>query len=162
MAKHDAQAQLRREALWLLDGGNAHVSAEDALGDVPPELWGATVAGVPYSLWQQLEHLRIAQWDILEFSRNADHRSPQWPEGYWPASAAPPDEGAWDRSRQQYRTDGAAFRALVASPRADLFAPFAWGEGQTLLREALLLADHNAYHLGQVLVIRRALRCWGD
>src|SRR4029079_18998670 len=107
-----------------------------------------------------LEHLRLAQWDILEFSRDPKHVSPKWPEGYWPASPEPPDAGAWEHSVATSRRDLQAMKELVADPRSDLHAPFAHGEGQTMLREALLVADHNAYHLGQMVLVRRLLGCW--
>jgi len=109
-----------------------------------------------------LEHLRIAQWDILEFSRNAGHVSPPWPDGYWPRGDAPPDERAWDRAVDAFRTDLAAMCVSVADPATDLFAPIPHGDGQTVLREALLVADHNAYHLGQLVVVRRLLGCWTE
>jgi hypothetical protein len=111
-------------------------------------------------LWRLLEHLRIAQWDILEFSRRAGHESPKWPEGYWPAGDAPPEDDAWDRSVAAFQADLAAFDALVADEDRDLFERFAWGDGQTLLREALLVADHNAYHVGQMVTLRQLLGIW--
>jgi hypothetical protein len=107
-----------------------------------------------------LEHLRIAQWDILEFSRNAKHESPKWPEGYWPKEQASPDATAWNKSVQQFRKDLKAVEDLVANPKTDLFARIPWGEGQTILRQALLIADHNAYHLAQLIDVRRLLGAW--
>jgi hypothetical protein len=107
-----------------------------------------------------LEHLRLAQWDILEFCRNSKHKSPEWPGGYWPKAVAPPSAGAWNRSVQQFRKDMKAMQGLVANPKTDLYTRISWGDGQTILREALLLADHNAYHLGQLVDVRRLLGEW--
>ena len=153
---------LRDHLLYLLQGGGAHLSFEDAIADLPAKLRGATVSGVPHTPWRLLEHLRIAQWDILEFSRNPKHVSPSFPDGYWPDGDTPPDNRAWDRSVAALRADLKAMQDLVADPATDLFAPIPHGEGQTILREALLIADHNAYHLGQLVVLRRALGAWKD
>ncbi len=156
----DKNQQLREHVLYLLRGGGAHLDFEAALADLPVALRGAKPAGVPHSPWRLLEHLRIAQWDILEFCRNPHHVSPQFPEGYWPASDAPPDAQAWDRSVAAFRADLRAMQDLVANPATDLFAPIPHGEGQTILREALLVADHLSYHLGQLIIVRRALGAW--
>ena len=153
---------MREHVLWLLDGGHAHVKMDAALADLPAKLYGAKPPHIPHSPWRLVEHMRIAQWDILEFCRNPRHESPAWPEGYWPAGDAPPDAAAWDRSVQALRADLAAMRALVSDKSSDLYEPFPHGQGQTLLREALLVADHNAYHLGQLIVVRRALGAWQD
>ncbi len=159
----DRDQSLREHLLYLLRGGGAHLDFEAAIADLPVELRGAKVAGVPHTPWRLLEHLRIAQWDILEFSRNPRHVSPSFPDGYWPEGDAPPDAGAWDRSVAAFRADLQAMQDLVADPATDLFAPIPHGQGQTVLREALLVADHNAYHLGQLVVLRRALGAWpGD
>lgn len=158
----NVDASLREHVLELLRGGRAHLDVERALGDLPAELRAARPPHIPYSPWQLLEHMRIAQWDILEFSRDASHVSPDWPDGYWPRSEAPPDDEAWDRSVAALRSDLEAMASLVADPSNDLFARIRHGEGQTLLGEALLVADHNAYHLGQLIVVRRALGAWGD
>ena len=115
-----------------------------------------------HSPWMLLEHLRIAQWDILEFSRNPKHESPPWPEGHWPQSTKPPEEKAWDESLRKFHNDLKAMERLVSDPKTDLYKTFPWGEGQTLLREALLVADHNAYHLGQVVDVLRLLGVWED
>ena len=123
-------------------------------------LRGKKPRGAPHTAWQLLEHMRIAQWDILEFSRNPRHASPKWPDGYWPETAAPPDEAAWDKSIKRFRADLKAMQKLVADPANDLFAPFAHGDGQTLMREVLLVADHNAYHIGQLVLLRRLLAAW--
>ena len=156
----DQDRSLRDHLLYLLSGKGAHVSFEKTVAGLPPELRGAKPAGLPHTPWQLLEHLRLAQWDILEFSRNPEHVSPEWPEGYWPATEAPPDDAAWEASLAAFRNDLAAMKALVADPASDLYTPFPHGDGQTLLREALLVADHNAYHLGQLVLVRRALGAW--
>jgi hypothetical protein len=158
--KPDQTAALREHLLYLLRGGGAHLDFEAAIANLPAELRGAKVAGVPHTPWRLLEHLRLAQWDILEFSRNPRHVSPSFPDGYWPAGDAPPDAAAWDRSVAAFRADLQAMQDLVADPATDLFARIPHGEGQTILREALLVADHNAYHLGQLVVLRRALGAW--
>lgn len=153
---------MRQHLVDLLRGGGAHVTFEDAVADLAPEARLQRPAGLPYSAWEQVEHMRLAQWDILEFTRSGEHESPPWPEGYWPPTQdpAPPDDEAWDWSVEAFQRDNRAMQELVLDPQRDLLAPFPWGDGQTLLREALLVADHNAYHLGQLLVIRRALGAW--
>jgi hypothetical protein len=158
----DPNHSLRQQLNELLDGGGAHAKFEDVIKDLAPELRGAKPAGLPHSPWMVLEHLRIAQWDILEFSRNKKHKSPKWPEGYWPKAAEPPTAAAWLKSIQQFRADLKAMQALVADPKKDLFAKIPWGDGQNILREALLVADHNAYHLGQFVDVRRLLGAWKD
>lgn len=156
----DRDTALREQLLTLMTGGNAHADFEDAIRGLPVDLRGKTPRGAEHSPWQLLEHLRIAQWDILEFSRAASHQSPPWPEGYWPASAAPPDEKAWDKSVRAFRRDLKAMCALVSDPATDLYASIPHGSGQSILREALLVADHNAYHLGQLILVRRLLGSW--
>jgi hypothetical protein len=151
---------LRQHLLELLRGGHAYVPAAQVFADFPEELAGATPPGAPHSAWQLLEHLRLAQWDILEFSRRGDHVSPAWPAGYWPPGAAPPAPGAWAASVAAFQRDLEAMQQLVADPATDLYARIPWGEGQTILREALLVADHNAYHLGQLVLVRRLVGCW--
>jgi hypothetical protein len=158
----DPHQSLRQHLLDLLRGGGAHLHFEKAVAQIPPEFRSRTASPVPHSPWRLLEHLRIAQWDILEFSRNPRHVSPPWPEGYWPRGDVPPDESDWDRAVEAFRADLAAMCALVADPAIDLFAPIPHGDGQTVLREALLVADHNAYHLGQLVVVRRLLGCWPE
>jgi hypothetical protein len=158
----DQTASLREHLLYLLRGGGAHLSFDKAIAGLPPKLRGAKPAGVPHTPWRLLEHLRIAQWDILEFTRNPRHVSPRWPDGYWPAGDAPPNDEAWDRSVAAFRADLQAMQDLVADPATNLFTPLPHGEDQTPLREALLVADHNAYHLGQMVVIRRLLGDWKD
>jgi uncharacterized damage-inducible protein DinB len=151
---------LRQHLLYLLGGGGAHLSCDDAIAGLPAELRGAKVQGVPHTPWRLLEHLRIAQWDILEFSRDPRHISPEFPAGYWPQGDAPPNAAEWDKSVQAFKADLQAMQNLVSDPATDLFAPIPHGDGQTILREALLVADHNAYHLGQLVVVRRALGAW--
>ncbi|HYX22726.1 MAG TPA: DinB family protein [Thermoanaerobaculia bacterium] len=160
MSTEDRDQALRDQLVKLLRGGNAHLGLDQAIGELPKELRGAKAPGLPHTGWQLLEHLRIAQWDILEFSRNRDHTSPAWPEGYWPDTAAPPDDTAWDQSVEALHRDLKAMEDLVADPQTDLYAKIPWGDGQTILREALLVADHNAYHLGQIVSVRQALGAW--
>ena len=156
----DADASLRNELEELLNGGNAHVSITDAAADFPAEKRGELANGLPHTGWQLLEHIRIAQWDLLEFSRNAKHKSPDFPDGYWPKTPAPPSEAAWKKSIDEIKSDLHAMVALVSDSRSDLHAALPWGTGQTLLREALVLADHNAYHVAQLVDLRRALGVW--
>jgi DinB superfamily len=158
----DTDKPLRQQVVDLLTGGNAHATFDAIIKNLPPKLRGARPAKFPHSPWMLLEHLRLAQWDILEFSRNAKHVSPPWPSGYWPKSPAPPSAAAWTKSVRQFRRDLKAMQNLVANPKTNLFALIPWGDGQTILREALLLADHNAYHLGQLLDVRRLLGAWKD
>jgi uncharacterized damage-inducible protein DinB len=151
---------LREHVIYLLEGGGAHLNFEQAIADLPADMRGKKVEGVPHTAWRLLEHMRICQWDILEFSRNADHVSPDFPDGYWPTTDAPPGDEAWDQCLEAFRTDLRAMVDLVANPQTDLFARIPHGDGQTILREALLVADHNAYHLGQLVFLRRCLGCW--
>ena len=153
-------AALRQHILNLLQGGNAHVTFDDAVKNLPAELRGKKPKGAEYTAWQVLEHLRIAQWDILEFSRDPAHKSPSWPDGYWPATAAPPDKKTWDKSVRAFRKDLKAMCDMVADERVDLFKRIPHGDGQTVLREALLAVDHNAYHIGQLVLLRRLLGAW--
>ena len=149
---------LQQHLLNLLSGKGAHLDFEEAIRGVAPELRGKKIKGAPHTIWQLLEHMRIAQWDILEFSRNAKHVSPKWPEGYWPDSAAPPSDAAWKKSVAAFRGDLEAMKQLVAgADERQLYARIPHGDGQTLLREALLVGDHNAYHLGQLVFLRKML-----
>ena len=148
---------LRDHLLYLLKGGGAHASFDDAMGDWPVQLAVVKVANFPHTAWMLLEHLRIGQWDIVEFSRNSKHVSPKWPEGYWPASEAPADEKAWTASMAAFRNDLRTMERLVSDRKVDLYARIPWGDGQTILREALLVADHNAYHLGQLAMLRKSI-----
>lgn len=151
---------IREHVLALLKGGSAHATFDDAIADFPAELRGKKAAGLPYTAWMLLEHMRLAQWDILQFSRSAEHVSPEFPEAYWPQSAAPPSDAAWDESVKSFRAELAAMQELVSDSKTDLYARIRWGDGQTILREALLIADHNAYHLGELIVLRRLLGAW--
>lgn len=148
---------LRQHLLYLLRESGAHATFDAAMGDWPVQLTGAKVANFPHTAWMLLEHLRLAQWDILEFSRNPKHVSPAWPEGYWPSSEAPPSEQAWKASVAAFKKDLRAMEKMVADPKLDLFAKLPWGDGQTVLREALLVADHNAYHVGQLVMLRKSI-----
>lgn len=151
---------LRKHLVSLLTEANAHATFDDAVKDLPAALRGKVPKGAEHSPWQLLEHLRIAQWDILEFSRDAKHKSPDWPSGYWPGAPEPPDEKAWDKSVRAFRKDLTAMRDLIADPATDLYGKIPHGDGQTILREALLIADHNAYHVGQLVLVRRLLGAW--
>lgn len=159
-ASGDRDESLREHLLYFLGGGGAHLSFDQAVADLAPGLRGRRPEGLPYSPWELLEHLRICQQDILEFSRDPEWVSPARMEDYWPTSPAPPDEAAWDRSVEAFRADLEAMKDLVRDPARDLHEPIPWGDGQTLLREALLVADHDAYHLGQLVAVRRLLGAW--
>ncbi len=152
---------LRAQLVKLLDSSEAHASYDAAVKDLPVKLRGVTPEGAEHSPWRLVEHLRITLWDILEFSRDAKHVSPEWPKEYWPESDAPPDAGAWDASIAEYHRLLKEMEKLVTDPKTDLFAPIAHGDGQTVLREALLAADHAAYHVGQLVLVRRLLGAWG-
>jgi hypothetical protein len=151
---------LREHILFLLRDGGAHLNFEAAVKGLPVALRGKRPKGAEHSPWQILEHLRLAQSDILEFSRDAKHVSPKWPEGYWPKSPVPPNAAAWAKSVRGFRDDLEAMCKLVEDPSTDLFARIPHGDGQTILREALLIADHNAYHLGALVQVRRLLGAW--
>ncbi len=159
-AKDPTAKQLRQTLVDLLNGGSAHATFDAAVSNVSKDLRGAKPNNFPHSPWMILEHLRIAQADILDFSRNPKYKSMKWPDDYWPKTEAPPSALAWTKSIQQFRQDLKAMQALVANPKTDLYAPIPWGEGQTILREALLVADHNAYHVAQLIDVRRLLGDW--
>ena len=148
---------LRDHLLYLLKDGGAHTSFDAAIADWPLQLAGAKVANFPHTAWMLLEHMRIAQHDILEFSLNSKYVAPSWPEGYWPTSEAPPNEKAWKASMAAWKKDLRAVQRLIADQRIDLYAPIPWADGQTILREALLVADHNSYHLGQLVMLRKSI-----
>lgn len=156
----DTDRALRDHVLYVLRGGGAHTSFDDAIKDLPSNLYGKRPEGAAHSPWEILEHLRIAQWDILEFSRDPKHVSPAWPAGYWPKTPAPPKAASWDQSVESFRKDLAAMCDLVSDSATDLFAKIPHGEGQTILREALLICDHNAYHIGELILVRRLLGAW--
>ena len=151
---------LREQLIQMLSGGNAHAAFDDAVRGIPLDRIGIRPHNTAHSAWELLEHMRIAQNDILQFSQSAEYKSPQWPEGYWPESAAPKRSGQWKVSIDAFRADLEAFVALVHDTGLDLNEKFPWGDGQTLLREGLTIADHNAYHLGQLVLVRRLLGAW--
>ena len=149
--------ELRDHLLSLLNGGNAHINFEDFVAGFPTAKCSQKITGLPYTAWQVFEHMRIAQWDILEFCRDANHVSPKWPEGYWPTPDNTGDPSLWQETVMKFRGDLRQMGELVSDPATDLFAKIPHGSGQTILRETLLVADHNAYHLGALVVIGRAL-----
>jgi hypothetical protein len=152
---------VKKQLIELLTSNNAHQSFDAAVRDLPADLRGVRPDHLPYSIWQLVEHIRIAQWDILEFSRDPSHQSPSWPSGYWPKEEIPAHEQDWENTLHRIRQDREAFVALLNDPEQDLYAPFPHGDGQNLLREALLIADHTAYHVGEIIIIRRLLGAWG-
>jgi hypothetical protein len=151
---------LREHLVKLLKGGDAHADFDSAIKDFPAELRGKTPLGAEHSPWELLEHLRIAQWDILDFSTNPEYNEKEWPNEYWPASEVPPDDNAWDESVRTFREDLKALCELAEDEKTELFAKIPHGDGQTILREVLVVADHNAYHLGQLVLLRRLLGAW--
>ena len=153
----DNDKSLREHVTSLLGGGNAHITFDDFVKDFPVDKCGERIDGLPYSAWQVLEHMRIAQWDILEFTRDANHVSPKWPEGYWPPQSELGNADAWKDSVAKFQKDLKEMQDLIADPATDLFAKIPHGSGQTVLRETLLVADHNSYHLGVLLAISRLL-----
>jgi hypothetical protein len=161
-AMDNSDAALREQLVYLLKGGGAHVHFMDAVEGFPAAKRGTYAQGLAHTGWQLMEHARIAQWDILEFSRNANHVSPEFPEGYWPKTPAPQNEEEWNDSLAAFRRDLRDMIRLVENPRTDLHAKIPHGQGQTILREALVLADHNSYHLGQLVDLRRALGSWPE
>jgi hypothetical protein len=155
-------AELRRQIVAYFGDSHAHVNFAEAIKDFPPEARGVRPAGAPFTAWQLLEHMRIAQWDITEFSRSAKHVSPDFPSGYWPPTEAPPNAEAWNRSVRAYLADSKAMQRLISNPKVDLTARIPHGQGQTLLREALAVIDHGAYHLGQLVMLSRMLGAWKE
>ena len=151
---------LRQQLVELLTGGNAHATFDAAVKSLPVALRGKRPKGAEHSPWEIVEHLRIAQWDILDFSRNPNYQHLPWPDSYWPKTPAPPDAKAWEKSVRTFRKDLDAICKLVENPSTNLFAKIPHGDGQTILREALLVADHNAYHLGELVLVRRLLGAW--
>jgi hypothetical protein len=146
---------VREHVIAFLDGGHAHLTFEDAVKNFPPKLRGLKIDGAPYTAWQLVEHMRIALWDILEFSRDANHVSPKWPEDYWPKTEKPPGDAAWKKSISSIQKDLQSMKKLIENPKTDLYARIPHGTGQTILRQALLVGDHNAYHIGQLVLIRK-------
>jgi hypothetical protein len=161
--KHENTAMgtsLREHLVKLLSWEDAHVGFDAAVADLPARLRGTAPAGLPYSPWQLLEHLRITQHDILDFCRNPGYQEMSWPRDYWPRQPTPSAPAAWDRSIEQFRQDRSALEALARDPAVDLEASIPHGSGQTYLRELLLAADHAAYHIGELIVVRRLLGAW--
>lgn len=144
----------------LLNKGNAHVSIDEALTDTDFKILGKRPDGLPYSIWQLAEHIRITQHDILKFSTDSNYKSPQWPEGYWPKETSPLSENEWNECLQQIKEDRAAIVKLLTDAGENLFTPFKHGDGQSLLKEALVVADHNSYHTGEIVLLRRLLHDW--
>ena len=153
---------IREHLLYLLRGGGAHAKFDEVVSDFPAKLRGKKVEGLPYTAWMLLEHMRIAQWDILDFTMNPKYKAMAWPANYWPKTEAPPSPAAWNNSIKAFEKDLKAMEQLVANSKTDLYSKISWGEGQTVLREALLVADHNAYHLGQLVTLRRLLGAWKE
>jgi len=151
---------LRKHLVELLDGAQAHATFDNVIENFPANHRGETPKGLPHSAWMLLEHMRISQHDILDFSHNPKYKPLKWPDNYWPKSASPPDAKAWDKSVKSFHEDLDAMKELVRDAKTDLFAQITWGEGQTILREALLLADHNSHHLAQLIDVRRLLGVW--
>ena len=156
------QKALVKELAFQLRGGHAHAKFEEVVAKMPREAQGKKVKGLPFTAWQLLEHLRIAQRDILEYCRNHDgnYKEMKWPDDYWPKAAAPAKANDWSKSVKQIEADREEFIALLEDKKSDLFEAFDWGSGQTLLREAMVIIDHNAYHLGEIVAVRRALGAW--
>lgn len=160
--KTNPDQALREHLVYLLKDGGAHAKFDDVIKNFPAEVRGKKIDNFPHTAWMLVEHMRIAQRDILEFSRNPKHTSPTFPDGYWPKTEAPPSAAAWAESIQSFRSDLKAMEELVSNPKTDLYAPIPWGDGQTVLREAMLAADHNAYHLGQLVTLSRLLGSWRE
>ncbi len=153
----DREKELRSRLTKTLEGKGAHLDYKSVLENFPADLRGKNYPYLPYTAWKLLEHMRIAQWDILEFSRDPDHVSPKWPDEYWPDSDGPPDDKAWNKSVSNFLTDLKEMQELVNNPQTDLYSKIPHGNGQNILREAVLVIDHNAYHLGQLVMLRKIL-----
>jgi len=151
---------LQEHLLYLLNGDGAHVDFDAAVKDLPANLRGKRPQGVEHSPWEVLEHMRICLWDVLEFLRNPGHVPPEFPAGYWPGMQTPPDEKAWTRSVESFRADLKALQALISSRSTELLMPIPHADGQSILRKVMMIADHNAYHLGQLVLLRRLLGSW--
>lgn len=149
---------LINELIKLLEGGGAHATLKDALDGLPAHLRGVKPNNLPYSIWQLAEHIRIAQWDMLEFSKDSSHQSPKWPDDYWPKESSPADDAAWDKTIEQINTDRDKFIALLKS--GDIYESIPHGDGQSILREALQVADHTSYHTAEIILLRRLLGAW--
>jgi hypothetical protein len=149
---------IRKHVLYQLRGGGAHLSFDDFVNNFPPDLCNRQIEGLPYTPWQVLEHMRLAQWDILEFSRDPNHVSPEFPKGYWPRPDELGSPVLWQQTIDAFREDRRQMETLVEDPSTDLHTKIPHGDGQTILREALLTADHNAYHLGVLAVMARIVK----
>lgn len=156
----DIDKIVREHVVFLLKGGGAHAKFDEVIENIPAKLRGQKAPGLPHTIWMVLEHMRIGQSDILDFSHNPKYKSLAWPDDYWPKTEAPPAPAGWNKSIKQFRADLKAIADLVVNPKTDLYKKIPWGDGQTILREALLVADHNAYHLAQIVDVRRALGVW--
>ena len=155
---NDQHKILISELVKLLNGGSAHAGFDEALKGLPANLRGVKPDRLPYSIWQLVEHIRIAQWDMLEFSKHEKHKSPKWPDEYWVKETAPKDETAWQKSIRQINDDREEFIELLS--KENIYKAIPHGDGQSILREALQIADHNAYHIAEIIVIRRLLGVW--
>ena len=156
----DERKTLVSELITLIETGNAHVSLDETVADIPADLRTIIPDNLPYSIWQLVEHIRIAQWDIIEFCLSADHQSPKWPDEYWPENPKSISDEIWDKTLTEIKKDRERFFTLLRDENTDLYQPLSHGDGQNIFREALLIADHNSYHLGEILVLRRLLNCW--
>jgi hypothetical protein len=152
---------LKDQLIGFLQEENAHANMDTVLKDLPEKLIGLKLPNLPYTIWQLTEHIRITQWDIVEFSeRDGKHVSPDWPDEYWPKSNAPLNIKEWDKTIHAISKDRERMVKLIKDPQSDLFRPFSFGQGQTLFREALLIMDHTSYHLGEIIVLRRLMNAW--
>jgi len=158
--KANQQEEVVKELVFLLEKGNAHVPFDEAIANLSSELRTKTPKDLPYNIWQLTEHIRITQWDIVEFCISANHQSPKWPDEYWPEKKGEVTDALWNKTVKQIKEDKKRLIDLLKSPDADLFTPFPYGDGQNLLREAMLVADHTSYHTGEIVVVRRLLNDW--
>ena len=158
----DPNAVMREQLVELLKGKGAHLSFDEAIAGLPEKMRAVTPPGVPHTVWRLVEHMRIAQWDILQFSKDGRHKSPKWPEGYWPDGDGPRDARQWNKTVKQFNADLKEMMRMVENKKIDLLAPIPGGQGQTVFREAILVADHNSYHIGQIVIVRRMLGVWED
>ena len=151
---------LREQLLHLLNGGNAHMTLDEAVADYPVESMNTVFPNGVYTSWHLLEHIRLSQWDILDFIRNPEYRELEWPKDYWPPQSAQASEANWNGTLEAFQRDMQALQAIAMGPQIDLHARIPWGTGQTILRELLLVADHNAYHIGEFAIMRQVMGTW--
>lgn len=156
----EQRKKLLHELAALIRGGQAHVTLAEALEGIPANLRTVTPESLPYSIWQLLEHIRIAQKDIVDFSISRDHKTLVWPDDYWPEPTDEISDAQWDNAIQEIEADQQRFFALLENEEVDLFSPLPWGTGQNIIREAMLIADHNAYHTAEIVLARRLLKIW--